>query len=177
MIGDRRPYLVALITLDMEECAKLAEEKGWSADPAELRAATRECGQLIQEHLDEINEKFARVEQVKKFEILPHDLSQETGELTPTLKVKRNVVAEKYEKDSRRPLRLAAVRSLAPPDAEGEARTLLGGRLCRDLMAKPSIPRRPGFLQGHAERAAGRRGDRPRCRVGGACRGPLPPRR
>jgi long-chain acyl-CoA synthetase len=39
------------------------------------------------------------VEQVKKFEILPHDLSQETGELTPTLKVKRNVVADKFEKD------------------------------------------------------------------------------
>jgi long-chain acyl-CoA synthetase len=55
--------------------------------------------ELIQEHLDEVNEKFARVEQVKKFEILPHDLSQETGELTPTLKVKRNVVSEKYEKE------------------------------------------------------------------------------
>jgi len=54
---------------------------------------------IIQEHLDKINEKFARVEQVKKFEILPHDLSQETGELTPTMKVKRNVVAEKFEKD------------------------------------------------------------------------------
>ena len=54
---------------------------------------------LIQEHLDKVNEKFARVEQVKKFEILPHDLSQETGELTPTMKVKRNVVAEKFEKD------------------------------------------------------------------------------
>ena len=43
--------------------------------------------------------QFARVEQVKKFEILPHDLSQETGELTPTMKVKRNVVADKFEKD------------------------------------------------------------------------------
>jgi long-chain acyl-CoA synthetase len=98
VIGDRRPYLVALITLDMEECAKLAEEKGWPADPAELRHNDG-MRSLIQEHLDKVNEKFARVEQVKKFEILPHDLSQETGELTPTMKVKRNVVAEKYEKD------------------------------------------------------------------------------
>ncbi|MGZ5326000.1 MAG: AMP-dependent synthetase/ligase, partial [Solirubrobacterales bacterium] len=51
---------------------------------------------LIQAHLDQVNEKFARVEQVKKFAILPQDLSQEGGELTPTMKVKRNVVAEKY---------------------------------------------------------------------------------
>ena len=46
--------------------------------------------------MDKINEKFARVEQVKKVKILPHDLSQEGGELTPTMKVKRAVVAEKY---------------------------------------------------------------------------------
>ncbi len=56
----------------------------------------------IQQHLDKINEKFARVEQVKKFEILPRDLSQEGGELTPTLKVKRNVVASKYEDEVER---------------------------------------------------------------------------
>jgi long-chain acyl-CoA synthetase len=97
VIGDRRPYLVALITLDMEECAKLAEEQGWPKDAAVL-ADHEEMRGMIHEHLDKVNENFARVEQVKKFEILPHDLSQETGELTPTLKVKRNVVADKYEK-------------------------------------------------------------------------------
>ena len=98
VIGDRRPFLTALVTLDMEEVAKLAEEKGWPADPAEV-AKNPEMREIIQEHIDEINEKFARVEQVKKFEILPADLSQEGGELTPTLKVKRNVVADKYEQD------------------------------------------------------------------------------
>ena len=81
VIGDRRPYLVALVTLDPEEKAT------FEGDPRES----------IQAHIDDINQKFARVEQVKKFEILPDDLSQEGGELTPTLKVKRNVVAEKYE--------------------------------------------------------------------------------
>ena len=98
VIGDRRPFLVALITLDMEESEKLCKEKGWPTDLEQLR---RNDGMraLIQEHLDKVNEKFARVEQVKKFEILPHDLSQETGELTPTMKVKRNVVADKFEKD------------------------------------------------------------------------------
>jgi long-chain acyl-CoA synthetase len=98
VIGDRRPYLVALVTLDMEECAKLAAENDWPADAAEL-AKHDGMRALIQQHLDQVNEKFARVEQVKKFAILPHDLSQETGELTPTLKVKRNVVAEKHEND------------------------------------------------------------------------------
>ncbi len=98
VIGDRRPYLVALITLDMEECAKLAEEKGWPADPAAL-AKHEGMRAMIQAHLDQVNEKFARVEQVKKFEILPQDLSQEGGELTPTLKVKRAVVGKKYESE------------------------------------------------------------------------------
>ena len=81
VIGDRRPYLIALVTLDPEEAEK------FEGDPRET----------IQAHVDDINEKFARVEQVKKFTILPEDLSQEGGELTPTLKVKRNVVADKYE--------------------------------------------------------------------------------
>ncbi|HEV2981012.1 MAG TPA: long-chain fatty acid--CoA ligase, partial [Solirubrobacteraceae bacterium] len=53
--------------------------------------------ELIQAELDRANAKYAQVEQVKKFAILDHDLSQATGELTPTLKVKRSVVNEKYK--------------------------------------------------------------------------------
>jgi long-chain acyl-CoA synthetase len=96
VIGDRRPYLVALVTLDPEEAAKYAAEHGIAEDPEALSDDDGLRAEL-QAHLDRLNEKFARVEQVKKFEILPRDLSQEGGELTPTLKVKRNVVTEKYD--------------------------------------------------------------------------------
>jgi long-chain acyl-CoA synthetase len=95
VIGDRRPYLVALVTLDPEEAAAFARENELPEEPAELAANPR-LRAAIQAHIDQINQKFARVEQVKRFEILPQDLSQAGGELTPTMKVKRNVVAEKY---------------------------------------------------------------------------------
>jgi len=94
--GDRRPYLTAIVTLDPEEVAAYAKAHDLgTTDVAEL-ARSDEVKAIVQETLDELNAKFARVEQVKKFTILPHDLTQETGELTPTLKVKRNIVYEKY---------------------------------------------------------------------------------
>ena len=96
VVGDRRPYLVALVTLDPEEAVKYAEEKDLPEDPAQL-ASNAEVKAAIEAHVEKINQSFARVEQVKKIAILPHDLSQESGELTPTLKVKRAVVAEKHE--------------------------------------------------------------------------------
>jgi long-chain acyl-CoA synthetase len=96
VVGDRRPYLVALVTLDPEAITAYAAESGLPDDPAAL-AANPDIKASIMSHVDQINARFARVEQVKKIEILPNDLSQETGELTPTMKVKRNVVAEKYE--------------------------------------------------------------------------------
>jgi long-chain acyl-CoA synthetase len=96
VVGDRRPYLVALVTLDPEEAVKYAQENNLSEDPAQL-AQNPDVKAAIEAHVDKINENFARVEQVKKISILPHDLSQESGELTPTLKVKRAVVAQKHE--------------------------------------------------------------------------------
>jgi len=95
MHGDRRPYPVLLVTLDEEEILPWAREQGLPEDLESL-AHEGKVHALVQEILDRANAKYAKVEQVKRFCILPHDLTQEGGELTPTLKVKRNVVYEKY---------------------------------------------------------------------------------
>ncbi|HXD57204.1 MAG TPA: AMP-dependent synthetase/ligase [Thermoleophilaceae bacterium] len=93
VVGDRRPFLVVLITLDPEEVPVFAEQHGIAPEDVPESEAMRAA---VQEAIDRVNDEVGRVEQIKKFKILPHDLSQETGELTPTLKVKRNVVNEKF---------------------------------------------------------------------------------
>ena len=95
MHGDRRPYPVVLITLDEDEIAQFAQERDLPSAIADL-SRHPDVLELIQAEVDRANSRYAQVEQVKKFVILDHDLSQETGELTPTLKVKRNVVNDKY---------------------------------------------------------------------------------
>jgi long-chain acyl-CoA synthetase len=96
VIGDRRPYLIALITLDPEEAPALAEQLGLDDASLPALAQNEAVREEIQKAIDEVNSHVGPVEQIKRFEILDHDLSQETGELTPTLKVKRNVVHEKF---------------------------------------------------------------------------------
>jgi long-chain acyl-CoA synthetase len=93
--GDRRPYLVALITLDPEEAPKLAEGLGVRPEIAAM-ATDERVRAAIQRNVDEVNARLARIEQIKRFAILPRDLSQADGELTPTLKIKRRVVTERY---------------------------------------------------------------------------------
>jgi long-chain acyl-CoA synthetase len=94
--GDRRPYLTALITLDPEEIVPWAEKQGvGTTDMAEL-VKRDEVKALVQKAVEDVNERVGPVEQIKKYTILPQDLTQETGELTPTLKVKRNVVYDKF---------------------------------------------------------------------------------
>ena len=95
MHGDRRPYPVALITLDPEEIVPWAKEQGLPEDMAEL-AERQEIIDLVQDELDRANAHYAQVEQIKKFVILERDLSIEEGELTPTLKVKRNVINDRF---------------------------------------------------------------------------------
>ena len=96
--GDRRSYLVALVTIDPDEAPKLAAELGVPADP-ESMASNEKVRERIWEDIDTVNQRFARIEQIKRFAILPRDLSQEEGELTPTLKVKRSVVYKKFAGD------------------------------------------------------------------------------
>jgi long-chain acyl-CoA synthetase len=80
VIGDRRPFVTALITLDWDE----------------VNASGGDPQQLVQELVDEVNRDRVRVEQIKRFAILPHDFTQESGELTPTLKLRRRVVHDHF---------------------------------------------------------------------------------
>jgi long-chain acyl-CoA synthetase len=95
MHGDRRPYPVALITLDVEEIVPWAQEQGLPEDVGEL-SRSNQVHDLVQAELDRANANYAQVEEIKKFAILDRDLTIEDGELTPTLKVKRSVINERY---------------------------------------------------------------------------------
>ena len=80
VVGDRRPYVTALVTLD----------------EAELASSDRDPQELVQELVDDVNRDRMRVEQIKRFTILPRDFSQEEGEVTPTLKLRRRVIHEHF---------------------------------------------------------------------------------
>jgi long-chain acyl-CoA synthetase len=95
VFGDRRPYLVCMITLDPDEAPKLAKQLGIEADLATM-ARDERVHEVLQADVDAANERFARAEQIKRFGVLDRQLTQAAGELTPTLKVKRSLVYERY---------------------------------------------------------------------------------
>lgn len=97
IIGDRRPYLTALITLAKEEIEKYIKEKGIVFKSYDELCTHPEIQKLAQEIISEKNKDLPQFEKIKKFTILPREFSVETGELTPTFKVKRKVVNEKYK--------------------------------------------------------------------------------
>ena len=94
-IGDRRKYISALLTLDVEAAGLWARERDLDADSAELAGNDKLVAE-IQRGVDLANEELARVEQVKRFAILPSDWEPGGDELTPTMKLKRKPILEKY---------------------------------------------------------------------------------
>src|SRR3954447_4587476 len=97
-VGDRRPYNIALITLDPDVAPGFAKEHGISDDYAAM-AEEQAVIDEVQAGVDRANEQLARVEQIKKFRILPEDWEPGGDELTPTMKLKRKPIHEKYEKE------------------------------------------------------------------------------
>ncbi len=93
VIGDRRKYLTALITLDPDVSAKFASQH--QIPLGELHSHPK-LESEIQRIVDQVNDQFARVEGIKKFRVLPRNLTIENGELTPTLKVKRKIVNQNW---------------------------------------------------------------------------------
>ena len=94
VIGDRRKFLSAVITLEPEALERFVSENGLSG--ADNIHEHERLISVIQSGVDAVNKKFAQVEHIRKFAVLPRDLDQENGELTPTLKVKRRVVESNW---------------------------------------------------------------------------------
>jgi len=95
VIGDGRRYLTALLTLDVEALVKWARARGKAVEPEAL-VVDPDLGDAISQIVEEVNTKRSRVEHVRGFRVLDHEFAVASGEMTQTLKVKRNVVMEKY---------------------------------------------------------------------------------
>jgi long-chain acyl-CoA synthetase len=94
--GDRKPYPVALITVNPEELGKFARDHGIVATDPAVVVKHPKVVERIGRTVEEKNSQLQSYARIKKFTLLPADFTQEGGELTPTLKVKRKVVASKY---------------------------------------------------------------------------------
>jgi long-chain acyl-CoA synthetase len=95
VFGSQRNFVVALITLDPDAVGGWAERLGVSGSYAEV-VASQACRTMVAGYVDELNRRLNRWETIKRWELLDHDLSVESGELTPSMKVKRNVVEDRY---------------------------------------------------------------------------------
>jgi len=95
VVGDRQPYIAALITLDPEALPGWAAQRGLPPEFESL-ARSAEVRELVQGIVDAVNAERSRYEQIKRFVVLPRDFTMDDEELTPTLKLKRRVVAEHF---------------------------------------------------------------------------------
>ena len=99
LIGDARKYLTALIIPDFPELQRYAKHNGISASSNKELIENDKVKELLKKQVDEVNETLPRYEQIKYYKILDKPFSVESGELTPTLKLKRRIVFEKFKDD------------------------------------------------------------------------------
>jgi long-subunit acyl-CoA synthetase (AMP-forming) len=99
VIGDRQRYLSVLLTLNKERIPLDAQTCGSPASDPESAARDERFLSFLQRQIDAVNQRLARVQAVKKFKVIPHEFTVEGGELTPTMKVRRKVVTEKYKSE------------------------------------------------------------------------------
>jgi len=97
VFGNERNYCVALITLDPDAIAGWAEENGMGGKSYTDIVSSQACKDMVGGYVDELNGRLNRWETIKKWELLDHDLTVESGELTPSMKVKRNVVEDNHK--------------------------------------------------------------------------------
>lgn len=96
VVGDRRKFLAALITLDQEAVEKWAKEHGKEGKPLSELAGDEDLLSEVQKIVDEVNSHFSSAESIKKFKVLDKPFTIDGGEITPTLKVRRRNIVEKY---------------------------------------------------------------------------------
>ena len=96
VFGEERNYVVALVTLDPDAMAGWAEENGMSGASYTEIVQSEAVHAMVSDYVDELNSQLNRWETIKKWELLDHDLTVESGELTPSMKVKRNVVEDNH---------------------------------------------------------------------------------
>jgi long-subunit acyl-CoA synthetase (AMP-forming) len=97
IIGDRRKYLSALFTLNRDEMARLASVAGIPFNNPDELYENKDFLAIVNKMVEEVNKDLARVESIKHYRVLRNAFSTDTGELTPSLKVKKKVVNEKYK--------------------------------------------------------------------------------
>ena len=99
VIGDRRPYLTCLVMIDHENVEKFAQDRAVPFTNYASLCRAKEIRDLIWNEIEQVNADFARVETIKRFHLIEQQLTPEDDELTPTMKLKRNFVNEKYLKE------------------------------------------------------------------------------
>jgi len=97
VIGDRRKFLTCLVMIDYDSVSKYAQDSNVPFTDFTSLCRAREVQDLIWSEIEKVNQGFARVETIKKFRLLEHQLSAEDDEVTPTMKLKRKFVNEKYK--------------------------------------------------------------------------------